>query len=259
MKILDIPIEILSRKEVIARVEKFLDELKFHRIATINPEFLLEAEKNEDFKKVLLDADLRVADGFGIVLAGWLKGECVKRFPGADLMEEILKIANEKKLSVFLAVNKDGLSSYDEIKQTIFKKYPNIKINGADIICHSERVRESRNPDATGQIPWQTRDDTIENFHHSSIIFCNFGAPEQELFLAEIKNHPENIRLAMGVGGSFDYLTGKQKRAPKYLRLIGLEWLWRLILQPRRFKRIWNATVVFLAKSLKKSHTYKIS
>jgi glutamyl-tRNA synthetase len=62
----------------------------------------------------------------------------------------------------------------------------------------------------------------------------------------------------MGVGGSFDYLTGKQKRAPKWLRVIGLEWLWRFILQPKRFKRIWNATVVFLVKSLKKSHTCKI-
>lgn len=259
MNIFGIPIDNFSQKEILNRVHNFLDEPKFHRVATINPEFLLEAKKNDNFKKSLLDADLRVVDGFGIVLAGWLKGRCVRRFPGADLMKEILKIANEKKLSVFLAVNKDGLSSYNEIKQTIFKKYPNIKINGADIICHSERVSESRNPDVIGQIPRQARDDTIENFHHSSIIFCNFGAPEQELFLAKLKEQNTELRLAMGVGGSFDYLTGKQKRAPKYLRLIGLEWLWRLILQPRRFKRIWNATVIFLAKSLKKSHTYKIS
>jgi glutamyl-tRNA synthetase len=93
---------------------------------------------------------------------------------------------------------------------------------------------------------------------HNSIVLCNFGAPEQELFLMKLKDNSGDIRFAMGVGGSFDYLTGKQKRAPKWLRVIGLEWLWRLILQPKRFKRIWNATVVFLVKSLKKSHTCKI-
>lgn len=234
MKILGIPIEILSRKEILARVENFLDEQKFHRIATINPEFLLEAEKNDNFKKSLLDADLRVIDGFGIVLAGWLKGECIKRFPGADLMEEILKIANEKKLSVFLAVNKEGLSSYEEAQSAILKKYPLLILDGADFNVNQE---------FNSQFP-------IPN---SRIIFCNFGIPEQEIFLESLQKNFGNIRFAMGVGGSFDYLTGKQKRAPKYLRLIGLEWLWRLILQPKRLKRIYNATLVFTFKALFKT------
>ncbi|MDP2837735.1 MAG: WecB/TagA/CpsF family glycosyltransferase, partial [Candidatus Moranbacteria bacterium] len=56
---------------------------------------------------------------------------------------------------------------------------------------------------------------------------------------------PSNIRLVMGVGGSFDHLTGRQQRAPNFLRIIGLEWLWRFVLQPWRIKRIWNAVIVF--------------
>lgn len=237
MKIFEIPIDNFSREEIINHARDFLDEPKFHRIATVNPEFLLEAEKNKEFKKTLLDADLRVVDGFGIVLTGWLRGKHITRFSGADLMEEILKIANEKKLSVFLAVNKDGLSLYEEIKVALQKKYPDLKINGYNI---------------------NTAFPYSKFIIHDSIVLCNFGAPEQELFLAKLKEQNTELRLAMGVGGSLDYLTGKQKRAPKWLRVIGLEWLWRLILQPKRFKRIWNATIVFLVKSLKKSHTYKI-
>jgi N-acetylglucosaminyldiphosphoundecaprenol N-acetyl-beta-D-mannosaminyltransferase len=255
MNILGIPIDNFSREEILDCVRDFLNEPKFHRLVTVNPEFLLEAEKNEAFRKSLLEADMRVTDGFGIVLAGWLRGKYITRFPGADLMEEILKIANEKKLSVFLVVNKDGLSSYEEVQTAILKKYPDIILNGTNISCHSERSFESRNLDMIENIPQQARDDIIKNYQ---LVFCNFGAPEQELFLAKLKEQNMELRLAMGVGGSFDYLTGKQKRAPEWLRVIGLEWLWRLILQPKRFKRIWNATVVFLARSLKKSHTCKI-
>ncbi len=225
MKILGVPIETLSRQEILARVSMFLDESKFHQIVTVNPEFLLEAEKNQGFRQVLLEADLRIADGFGIVLAGWLQGECVHRFPGTDLMEEILHVAEQKKLSVFLAVNKNGLSSFEETRVAILKKYPELCIDG------NEYDLRINNP-------------SILNSQFS-IFFCNFGAPAQEFFLANLKNNSGNARLAMGVGGSFDYLTGKQKRAPKWLGSIGLEWFWRLLSQPRRFPRIWKASVVF--------------
>ncbi len=76
------------------------------------------------------------------------------------------------------------------------------------------------------------------------MVFCNFGAPLQEIFLYHLKD-ANQIRLAMGVGGSFDYVTGKRKRAPRWVQSIGMEWFWRLLLQPRRFFRTWNATVVF--------------
>jgi N-acetylglucosaminyldiphosphoundecaprenol N-acetyl-beta-D-mannosaminyltransferase len=78
------------------------------------------------------------------------------------------------------------------------------------------------------------------------ILFCNFGAPHQEKFLNSLKS--AKIRLAMGVGGSFDYVTGKLQRAPRAMRIFGLEWLWRLILQPKRWRRIWNAVIVFPIK-----------
>ncbi len=234
MNILGVPIDNISREETLDCVCIFLDEPKFHRIATVNPEFLLLAEKDPAFRQSLLNADLRIADGFGIVIAGLLRGERITRFPGADLMEEILRIANEKHLSVFLAIRKDGLSSYEEVRSAILKKYPNILIGGENMDVYH-----------VSSIKYQVYE--IHNTKYD-ILFCNFGAPTQELFLSDLKNNPGNIRLAMGVGGSFDYLTGKVRRAPQWLRMIGLEWLWRLILQPNRWKRIWNAAVVFPVK-----------
>lgn len=227
MRILGIPIDNLTREEIFARAETFLNKGGFHQIVTINPEFLLEAEKNKDFRVALERCDLRVADGFGITLAFLFKGEKLKcRFPGADLMEEILNIAEKKKLSVYLAIRKDGLSSFEEIKSALLKKYPSLKIDGCDFGI-MEDVSLS-----------------LITYPTSPILFCNFGAPQQEIFLNNLKNQ-NNIRLAMGVGGSFDYLTGKLWRAPKWLRSIGLEWFWRLIQQLKRWKRIWNAVVVF--------------
>lgn len=147
-------------------------------------------------------------------------------------MEEVLKIANEKKLSVYLAVQSDGLSSYDEVKDILLKRYPGLRVDGEDIDVY------------------QLSEYKIQNTKYD-ILFCNFGAPDQELFLAEFKAQNTDLRIGMGVGGSFDYLTGKQKRAPRWLRVMGLEWVWRLLFQPSRIRRIWNAVVVFLFKVIK--------
>jgi N-acetylglucosaminyldiphosphoundecaprenol N-acetyl-beta-D-mannosaminyltransferase len=231
-----IPIDILSKEEVLRTVGEFLDSSTYHRIATVNPEFLLLAEKDTTFRQSLLDADLRIADGFGIILAGLLRGRCIARFPGADLMEEILAIANDRKLSVYLAIRADGLSTYDEIRSVILKKYPNITVGGADIDTES-----------VCSMSYVGTETDIRNTRYD-ILFCNFGIPHQETFLAKL--HDSDVRLAIGIGGSFDYLTGQLRRAPKCLRTIGLEWLWRLILQPKRFRRIWNAVIVFPMKMI---------
>lgn len=226
MTIFGIEIDNVTREEIIVRVKHYLDEPKFHQIATLNPEFLIEARSNQTFKNILQNCDMRIADGFGITLAMLFSGMKLKcRFPGADLMEEILSIADEKKIGVYLAIKKDGLSTFEEIKRVLSLKYPNLILSGTDIEISSQII-----PSLTDDI---------------FIVFCNFGAPEQEMFLSRFREQGTSVRLAIGVGGSFDYLTGKQHRAPRLLRTIGLEWLWRLVLQPKRWKRIWNAVILF--------------
>jgi len=238
VNILGVHIDNLSCVEILDRVDRFLDEPKFHQIATVNPEFLVEADRNPEFKEVLNACDLRVADGFGITLASLFQREKLKcRFPGVDLMMEILRMADEKSLSVYLAVRADGLSTFVEIRSILLKRYPQLKVSGSDV-----KIADCRLQIAEFQ-------SSIKNLK-SAIILCNFGAPHQEFFLAGLKAQNIETRLALGVGGSFDYLTGKQRRAPKCLRTSGLEWLWRLMAQPKRIKRIWNAVIVFPVRML---------
>ncbi|KKT94005.1 MAG: Glycosyl transferase, WecB/TagA/CpsF family [Parcubacteria group bacterium GW2011_GWC1_45_14] len=231
MEILGVRIDNLSKKEILERIGFFLNEERFHQIATVNPEFILRAQKDREFRDILNNSDLNVADGVGLKYAfiryrSWLK----TRFAGADLMHEILKMTEGRGLGVFLAINKDGLSSFDEIKAALLKIYPKLDIHGEDMDLQSKTYNL--------------------NSITCSLLLCNFGAPLQERFINSQKNG--TIRLAMGVGGSFDFLTSKAKRAPIWMRKIGLEWLWRGVVQPqdrlKRLKRIFKAVIVFPIK-----------
>ncbi len=282
MNILGVRVDNLEKKEILEKISHFLNEEKFRQIATVNPEFILQAQKDEKFKNILNDCDLNVADGMGIEIAfWWLRSKLKNRLAGIDLMQEILKIANERKLKVFLAAKKGGLSGWEETRETILKDYPNIEIDGGNINCHSWLGRESTQA-INKSVDSRFRGNDIT----TDIVFCNFGAPFQEKFLNSLKyglplhlcqeniniaaNSSKNddfnsdislqnqrcwgkIKLAVGVGGSFDYLTGKLKRAPKWMQFFGVEWLWRLILQPKRIGRIFNAVIIFPIKVLIKS------
>ena len=225
--ILGVKIDNFSKQEILGKVEVFLADGEFHQIVTVNPEFILEAQKNLTFREILNKSALSVADGFGITCAFWRFGQHLKlRIAGVDLMQEIIKIAEQKKLKIFLAINKDGLSSFEEICSVISKLYPNLAIAGADLDAKDTKYSML---DAGYQI-----------------LLCNFGAPEQERFIDSQKN--AIIGLGMGVGGSFDYLTGKISRAPLWMRKVGLEWLWRFFRQPKRFRRIFRSVVIFPLK-----------
>jgi len=262
MEILGIRIDNFSKKEILEKIEFFLIEPKpgtisnekvrgkFHQIATVNPEFILQAQKDEDFKNILNSCDLNVADGVGIWYAFIRNFSFLKsRIAGVDLLDEIFNVANSKKLNIYLAINKNGLSKYEEIKIALLKKYPDLKISGADM-------------DVAGHWPASLRQADVSASRGGSlvtgceILICNFGAPMQEKFINSAKN--DTIKLAMGVGGSLDFLTGKAKRAPKLMRFLGLEWLWRLLKHSstnkkfalNRLKRIFNSVVVFPMKVL---------
>ncbi len=237
MQLFDITLDNLSRDDALKRFLAWLSGTSFQRIATVNPEFLLLANEDQQFFSCLHQADYRVVDGFGIVIVGWLSRLQLTRFPGVDLMEVLLGSAEKNGDSVFVAIKKDGLSSYGEIRAALKIQYPRLTVEGRDIdVKHLDALKN----------------DVLAHVHASraNILFCNFGAPEQEYFVESFRENPGSIRLAMGVGGSFDYLTGKIVRAPHCLRAVGLEWLWRLIQQPKRFGRIWSATIVFLWRSM---------
>ncbi len=228
MKIFGISIDNYSRADILDRVSEWLASTSYHRIATVNPEFLLLATKNRAFHGALVSADLRVADGVGLHLPFFLDGDTlIERVTGADLLPEILHLADERRLSVGLLLDPGGLSSYDAIEKALHERYPNLTVGK-----FSPEYLTASKP-----IPYH-------------LVFCNYGAPLQEIVLAGLREKSGNIRLAMGVGGAFDFLTSRIPRAPKFLRSVGLEWLWRLLQQPKRWHRIWNAVVVFPVKVL---------
>jgi N-acetylglucosaminyldiphosphoundecaprenol N-acetyl-beta-D-mannosaminyltransferase len=236
MELFGIKLESLSHKELLVRCTAWLSGNDFHRISTVNPEFLLRAREDSVFAENLRLADLRSIDGFGIVLVAWFFGKHVRRLPGADLLQMLLAQAEKKQYSVFLAIRQDGLSSYEDIKQSLMQSYPRLVIDGENM--HAQHWTSTTNHSSSCACKKQ-----------SEIVFCNFGAPEQEYFAEHLREESKSIRLAMGVGGSFDYLTGKLTRAPKWMRQLGLEWFWRLVMQPHRIGRVWRATGVFLYRS----------
>jgi N-acetylglucosaminyldiphosphoundecaprenol N-acetyl-beta-D-mannosaminyltransferase len=224
VNIFDVRIDNFSKKEILEKIGSFLDSGSFHQIATVNPEFILQAQKDEKFKSILNGCALNMADGIGIRYAFWRYGKNLKaRIAGIELMHEVLNLANKKSLGVFLAASNRGLSTWEETAGALRKKYPRIKFSGENM--------DPMDVQTVGSLGCE-------------ILLCNFGAPRQEFFINSQKN--DRIRLAMGVGGSFDFVTEKISRAPKVMRVCGLEWLWRLFLEPRyRGKRIFNAICIF--------------
>ncbi len=239
--IFGISLTVLLKREVAFRIRSFLRGNSFHRVATVGPEFLLLARGSEPFKRNLLAADMRVPDGFGVTLVGWFERRWIHRYPGIDLMEDILQEAERRHLSVFLAIWRDGLSSLEEVRKALCKKYPRLNVigNEFDVLKNGE---------------WRAKENGFSlNALSSHIVLCNFGAPRQEYFLESLRGRAKSVRLVIGVGGAFDFLTGKVLRAPQFFRTLGLEWFWRLLLQPKRYSRIWRAVIVFPLVVLKEN------
>jgi N-acetylglucosaminyldiphosphoundecaprenol N-acetyl-beta-D-mannosaminyltransferase len=232
VKILGTRVDNFSKEEILEKIEFFLREDTFHQIVTVNPEFILHAQEDEEFRTIINQSSLNIADGIGLKYAFFLHRKWLKkRIAGADLMHEILRLTNDRKLSVLLAMRKDGLSSYEELVGVLKKMYPDIIFSGIEI-------------DLDGYASYSIGDAGDD------ILLCNLGAPFQEKFIFHQKS--ANIRLAMGVGGSFDFVTEKILRAPKPFRFIGLEWLWRLAQQPLyRHKRVFNAIFLFTFSLIK--------
>ncbi|HBI16646.1 MAG: Glycosyl transferase, WecB/TagA/CpsF family [Candidatus Moranbacteria bacterium GW2011_GWF2_34_56] len=240
-KILGVKIDNISKREIIDKMNDFLKEDRLHHVATVNPEIILKAQEDDVLFDILNNANLCLADGVGVRFAFWRFGRHLRsRMTGIDLMWKILEIANEKKLSVLLVASKHGLSTWQETRDAILKIYPDMRISGVCIdpsAGHFDRSTELANLN-------------IKEGHTTfDVLFCNFGAPYQEKFIASLNRWSSWTRLAVGVGGSFEFITGKIKRAPKIIRIFGLEWAWRFSLEPKyRAKRIFKAAVIFPAR-----------
>ncbi|MEK7453034.1 MAG: WecB/TagA/CpsF family glycosyltransferase [Patescibacteria group bacterium] len=227
IKIFDVGIDNISLKEAKNILENILIQKKQIKIFTPNPEILLKAEKYSEFKKILQDGDLLVPDGIGIILMSRIFGDKFKeKITGVDLMMEICAMAEKHQKSIFfLGGRNKSAEKTSNILKSIFSK---LIISG-----FSEDVDSCYN---------LIKDST------PNIIFVALGAPKQEVWISKnIKNFPF-INIAIGVGGAFDLISGKIKRAPLMIQRVNMEWLWRLLMEPRRILRIFNAIIIFPLK-----------
>lgn len=193
-------------------------------LVTLNPEIALMTRKDGEYKDILKKS-INVVDGFGIKLVAMIRGLKIgERTTGVELAEKVLSVAVNHRLRTTVVIRSDGLSSKKEIEKMLDNKFS----------LANYSVTEEERSDFRSNISNDTE-----------LLIVGLGAPYQEKFINRHLSDLPDLRCAIGIGGTLDFWTNKQKRAPAIFRKYGFEWLWRVIAQPNRIKRIWNALVVF--------------
>jgi N-acetylglucosaminyldiphosphoundecaprenol N-acetyl-beta-D-mannosaminyltransferase len=237
IQIMGVPIDGLTRREAGQRVRTMLGEGRGHLVTTPNPEMLVLADRDARFRDALRGADLAIPDGVGLLYVARLKGTRLpERISGADFTDDIAAIAEEQGAAVYLLGGREGVAK--RAAAALRKAHPALKVVGAESggTVHAD---DAGDPCIDSAIM-----DAIKAAA-PQVLFVAFGHGAQEKWITSAMKALPSIRLAMGVGGTFDFLSGDVPRAPSVLRKAGLEWLWRLLRQPWRLRRIWTAVAVF--------------
>ena len=221
--ILDIPIQSVDRAALESQIRKALKTSKgLLHIVTINPEMIVEAHRNEAFRTVLTKT-YNVVDGAGIQwMMRLLHGQKLTRIPGVEISEMVCRIASQQQKKVYFL---GGYGVADPAAHLMQKYYPELQVAG------------THDGDETTFGKVATADPDV--------LLIAFGAPKQEFWIAQNASGIQNLRVAVGVGGTFDFWAEKVHRAPEWMQRVGLEWLFRLIQEPRRIKRIYRAVILF--------------
>ncbi len=229
-----------SIEEAFARLHEINQAGKQAMVVTANPEILLEAKRNPAYWHVLHQADLRLVDGFGLRLFGLLQKTKPIRVTGIQFAEALLQYALAHNWKVALLGGQQGIA--DKAVWEIRKSYPKLQITS----------EQGGTVSATGSEDEKTNEAKFRLTQYApDVLLVAFGHPKQEAWIVKNLSDLPSVKVAVGVGGTFDYWSGEKKRAPSWMQTIGLEWLWRLVTEPKRWKRIWNAVIVFPIASLK--------
>ena len=235
IRILGVAVDDITEDEVIERVAGFVAASGPHQVVTVNPEFIMEARRNAAFRAVLAAADIATPDGFGLLLVARWRGTPFRgRVTGVELVGRIAAAAVARGWSLFLLGAAPGVA--ERAAAALQRDYPGLRIAGCyagspwpEDSAHSRALIGAARPD---------------------VLLVAYGHPAQDLWIAA--NQPDlRVPVAIGVGGVFDYLSGMVPRAPRWMRRLGLEWLYRLLKQPRRWRRILVAVPLFLWTALR--------
>ena len=206
--VLEIRVDCIPMKRVLKTVEDWVENNRGKRyIVTPNPEMVIEAQKDKEFKRVLNQADLRIPDGIGLKLAD----KRIKRLAGVDVMMKLVKLADKKGWKVMLLGGKPGIAKRAGSKlQNRFKSLQLAVLAGPQKI---EKVSVKENRNLVKSI----------NEFKPKLLFVGFGHGRQEKWIKKNLNKLD-VKVAMGVGGAIDYLVKPWLRAPKIVQVVGLEW-----------------------------------
>ena len=223
IEIWGVPIHYVTMAETCTAVTRYMTEPRVHQICTANPEFVMKTRTDDQFLQVLHEADLCLADGIGLILASrWHKRPLPERVPGSELVYHLAKLCADNEWRLFLLGAAEGVAA--EAAEILRQKYPDLIIAGT----YSGSPAESENDEIVARI----------NKSQADILYVAYGAPNQDKWIARNKTTLNTVRVAIGIGGSLDFITGKSTRAPRWVQNLGLEWLHRLILEPWRWKRM---------------------
>lgn len=231
VNILGVDIDDVGAEEAMAQAFQNLQAGKRTFIATPNPEMLVMARRDEEFRRVLNSADIKIPDGAGLAIgAKILKKDLKNRVTGTDLMEKLCATSAERGYRIYLLGAQNEVAR--EAAKQLNTKFVRLKIVGAEYGGTMDK--------------WDNR-VIIEHINAVApdILFVALGHGKQEKWISENLEKLPSVKLAMGVGGAFDFFAGRVRRAPRWMRTLGWEWLWRLICEPKRYKRILTATIIF--------------
>ena len=260
-KILNVKIDAVTTDETIEKIDYFLSQKKSNLICTVNSEFIIRANQDDRFMKILNSkSSLNTADGFGLIWAAnflikeiksknqfgkkceiilkWLgslilipfspqsfKNPLPERVAGSDLVWKISEHAEKNKIKIYLLGGSPNIVEKTSLE--LQTKFNDLIISGINSGGKIDANGVSENDQALV--------DSI-NKSNADILLVAFGSPKQEYWIEQnIKKL--NTKVNIGIGGTFDFIVGTRKRAPKWMRNSGLEWLFRLIQEPKRFKR----------------------
>lgn len=227
--ILNIPIDPLTRWQAIERMLAMLQDSQPHQVITVNSEMLVESRRSPAFKTLLQRSSLNLPDGMGLLWAAPFTNQKIpERVTGIDTVQKLCKMLGPEH-PVFLLGAGEGVA--EKAAEVLRLRNPHLKVVGtfagspsdADAPAIIARINEAK----------------------PHLLLVAYGSPMQEFWIQRYLSQMKTVRIAMGVGGAFDFITGVQKRAPKLLQGMGLEWFWRLLHDPRRIGRIFNAVIVF--------------
>lgn len=226
-RVLEQPIDVMSIEEAVYIVKAALKNQRQLKIVTLNPEMIVKAHNNIEFQAAINNANLIIPDGTGIVWLLKIKGIETQRIAGIDLAEILLYLANKNKRKVAIFGGKKNI--LERCINNFRDRFPDIDFVKA--------VDGYRNDDEN--IARDIKEKSPD------IIFVGLGAPRQDIWINKYSDlFPKSILI--GIGGSIDIWSGKKPRAPMWIRKMNFEWLFRLIIDPKRTIRLLIALPTFL-------------